>query len=90
MTANALAEAAGAFKALGHCTRLRILTMLRSGGLCVCQVTAALGLAASTISGHLAELKEPGSSSNAETAAGSATAWPRRARPGRSSTASGL
>ena len=46
-----------AAKALGHPTRLRILAMLRSGGLCVCQLTAVLGLAASTVSGHLAELR---------------------------------
>jgi DNA-binding transcriptional ArsR family regulator len=52
-----LVEAA---KALGHPTRLRILAMLRSGGLCVCQLTAVLGLAASTVSGHLAELRGAG------------------------------
>jgi ArsR family transcriptional regulator len=46
-----------AAKALGHPTRLRILAMLRSGGLCVCQLTAVLGLAASTVSGHLSELR---------------------------------
>ncbi len=46
-----------AAKALGHPTRLRILAMLQSGGLCVCQLTAVLGLAASTVSGHLSELR---------------------------------
>lgn len=45
------------FKAAGHPARLRILRMLRSGPLCVCQITAALDLAASTVSAHLAELK---------------------------------
>ncbi len=49
-----------AAKALGHPTRLRILAMLRSGGLCVCQLTAVLGLAASTVSGHLSELRGAG------------------------------
>jgi DNA-binding transcriptional ArsR family regulator len=34
--------------------------MLRPGGLCVCQVTAVLGLAVSTVSAHLAELKRAG------------------------------
>jgi DNA-binding transcriptional ArsR family regulator len=34
--------------------------MLRSGGLCVCQVTAVLHLAASTASAHLAELRRAG------------------------------
>lgn len=45
------------FKAAAHPARLRILSMLRPGGLCVCQVTAVLGLAVSTVSAHLAELK---------------------------------
>ena len=49
-----------AAKALGHPVRLRVLAMLRSGPLCVCQLTAALGLAASTVSGHLAELRRAG------------------------------
>lgn len=47
----------GAAKAIGHPVRLRVLAMLQSGPLCVCQLTAALGLAASTVSGHLAELR---------------------------------
>jgi len=60
MTPTVLAQATATFKALGHPARLRILAMLRSGGLCVCQVTAALDLAVSTVSGHLAELKRAG------------------------------
>lgn len=44
-------------KALAHPTRLRILAMLGDDELCVCQLTAALGLAASTVSAHLAELR---------------------------------
>jgi ArsR family transcriptional regulator len=48
------------FKALGHPFRLRILAMLRGGELCVCQMTAVLGLAASTVSAHLADLKRAG------------------------------
>jgi DNA-binding transcriptional ArsR family regulator len=55
-----LSHATDVFKAAGHPARLRILSMLRSGSLCVCQVTAALGLAASTVSAHLAELKRAG------------------------------
>ncbi|HKI85441.1 MAG TPA: metalloregulator ArsR/SmtB family transcription factor [Thermoanaerobaculia bacterium] len=47
-------------KALAHPTRLRILAMLGDGALCVCQLTAALGLAASTVSAHLAELRNAG------------------------------
>ncbi len=55
-----LPRAVGAFKALGHPARLRIVAMLREGELCVCQLTAALGLATSTVSGHLAELRRAG------------------------------
>ncbi len=44
-------------KALAHPVRLRILVMLRGGGLCVCQMTAALGLAPSTVSAHLGDLR---------------------------------
>lgn len=47
-------------KALAHPTRLRILAMLGDGELCVCQLTAALGLATSTVSAHLAELRTTG------------------------------
>jgi DNA-binding transcriptional ArsR family regulator len=47
-------------KALGHPARLRVLAMLRGGELCVCQITAVLQLAASTVSAHLAELKRAG------------------------------
>lgn len=49
-----------AAKAMGHPVRLRILAMLQTGPLCVCQLTAVLGLAASTVSGHLAELRRAG------------------------------
>jgi DNA-binding transcriptional ArsR family regulator len=47
-------------KALAHPVRLRILAMLRGGKLCVCQMTAVLDLAASTVSAHLADLKGAG------------------------------
>jgi ArsR family transcriptional regulator len=47
-------------KALAHPVRLRILAMLRGGELCVCQMTAVLDLAASTVSAHLADLKRAG------------------------------
>ena len=39
---------------------MRIATMLRSGELCVCQMTAVLQLAASTVSAHLANLRRAG------------------------------
>ncbi len=47
-------------KALGHQARLRVLAMLREGPLCVCQVTSVLGLASSTVSEHLSELRRAG------------------------------
>lgn len=47
-------------KALGHPVRLRLLSVLRSGPLCVCQMTVIVKLAASTVSEHLSELKNAG------------------------------
>jgi ArsR family transcriptional regulator, arsenate/arsenite/antimonite-responsive transcriptional repressor len=46
--------------ALGHKGRLRILALLREGDLYVCQVRTVLGLAASTVSVHLAILRRGG------------------------------
>jgi DNA-binding transcriptional ArsR family regulator len=47
-------------KALAHPVRLRLISMMRGGELCVCQMTAVLELAASTVSEHLADLKRAG------------------------------
>ena len=55
-----LQDAITVLKAMGHPVRLRILGMLRSGELCVCQMTALLDLATSTVSAHLADLKRAG------------------------------
>jgi DNA-binding transcriptional ArsR family regulator len=55
-----LSSTVDVLKALAHPVRLRILAMLRGGELCVCQVTAVLELAASTVSAHLAILKRAG------------------------------
>ena len=49
-----------AVKALAHPGRLRLLAMLRGGDLCVCQLTAVLELAASTVSSHLRDLRRAG------------------------------
>ena len=49
-----------ALKAAGDPTRTRILKLLERGGLCVCQVQAVLGLAPSTVSKHLAVLRNAG------------------------------
>ena len=48
------------FKALADETRLRILAMLLEGELCVCEIMAALELPQSTISRHLAYLRNSG------------------------------
>ena len=55
-----LASSVAAARALGHPARLRTVAMLRSGELCVCQITEVLGLAPSTVSAHLKELKQAG------------------------------
>jgi DNA-binding transcriptional ArsR family regulator len=47
-------------KALAHPVRQRLVAMLREGDLCVCQMTAVLELAASTVSAHLSDLKRAG------------------------------
>jgi len=50
----------GAAKALAHPARMRILGMLASGELCVCQMTSVLELAPSTVSQHLSVLARGG------------------------------
>jgi arsenate reductase/ArsR family transcriptional regulator len=60
MTFNPLGAAVLIARALGHPGRLRIVGMLRGGELCVCQLTEVLGLAPSTVSLHLKELKRSG------------------------------
>jgi DNA-binding transcriptional ArsR family regulator len=57
MSISPLSRQVQIHKAVAHPARLRVLAMLRSGELCVCQITAVLGLAASTVSAHLGELK---------------------------------
>jgi len=47
-------------KALSDIQRVRILMMLRTGELCVCQIIAVLGLAPSTVSKHLSILSAAG------------------------------
>lgn len=58
--ANPVASTVDILKALGHPVRLRLVAMLKGGELCVCQMTAVLGLAASTVSAHLTDLKRAG------------------------------
>lgn len=47
-------------KGLAHPARLRLLAMLAGGELCVCQMTAILELAPSTVSQHLSVLSRGG------------------------------
>ena len=60
MTASTLESTVTAARALGHPARVRIVAMLRSGELCVCQITEVLDLAVSTVSAHLRELRRAG------------------------------
>ena len=55
-----LKDKAKIFKALSDPNRLRILKMLQTKPLCVCEITAVLGLATSTVSKHLSILREAG------------------------------
>jgi len=55
-----LARTLGVTKALANPARLRVLAALERGESCVCQLTAVLALAPSTVSAHLSELKRAG------------------------------
>ncbi len=48
------------FKALGDRNRLRILKMLEVKPMCVCEITAILGIAQSSVSRHLGILRDAG------------------------------
>ena len=60
MKDTSLSSAVASARALGHPARLRTIAVLRSGELCVCQITEMLGLAPSTVSAHLKELRQAG------------------------------
>ena len=60
MSPSKLDSAVAVARALGHPARLRTVAALRSGELCVCQITEVLKLAPSTVSAHLKELKQAG------------------------------
>ena len=55
-----IAAQARIFKALGHPSRLLMVDALREGEKCVCELQALVGDAMSTISKHLAVLREAG------------------------------
>jgi ArsR family transcriptional regulator len=48
------------FNALSDKNRIRIIKMLQKKSLCVCEITAILKLAASTVSKHLSILRDAG------------------------------
>jgi DNA-binding transcriptional ArsR family regulator len=60
MNDHALAKFMAVSKALADENRVRILALLRGRTLCVCQIIAVLGLAPSTVSKHLAILRQGG------------------------------
>lgn len=47
-------------RAVGDLSRVRLLKLLEAGELCVCRLTAVLGLAPATVSKHLSVLKAAG------------------------------
>ena len=53
-------EKAKIFKALGHPTRLLMVEKLAAGECCVCELVELAGVDFSTVSRHLAILKEAG------------------------------
>lgn len=55
-----LKEKTKIFKALSDPNRLRILKMLQTKHLCVCEITSVLNLATSTVSKHLSILRDSG------------------------------
>ena len=57
---SSMLDKAEVLKALGDETRLRILGLLTSGELCVCDIMAVLNIPQSTVSRHLAYLKNTG------------------------------
>jgi ArsR family transcriptional regulator len=60
MTTEPIRPLVDLLKALAHPVRLRILALLRDGELCVCEVADVLGLAPSTVSEHLTDLRRTG------------------------------
>ena len=55
-----LKERTKIFKTLSDPSRLRILKMLETKSLCVCEITVILSLATSTVSKHLSILRDTG------------------------------
>jgi ArsR family transcriptional regulator len=60
MTTEQGKKYAAVFKALGHPSRLRIIGALGKGERCVCELREAVGADMSTVSRHLAVLRNAG------------------------------
>jgi ArsR family transcriptional regulator, arsenate/arsenite/antimonite-responsive transcriptional repressor len=60
MATDHLHRLEGLFKALGDRTRLRILALLATGEVCVCNIHESLGVPQPTVSRHLAYLRKSG------------------------------
>lgn len=58
--ATRLSSLEALFKALADDTRLRILALLQSGEICVCDIHGSLDLPQPTVSRHLASLRRAG------------------------------
>jgi DNA-binding transcriptional ArsR family regulator len=57
LPAPVVADIAGTFKVLAHATRVRLIQALAAGELCVCELSAVLGLSVSATSHQLATLR---------------------------------
>jgi DNA-binding transcriptional ArsR family regulator len=57
---NTFGDVVGIGKALGDPARVRALAALRGRELCACQIVELLGLASSTVSRHMAVLRQAG------------------------------
>ena len=69
------------FQALGDGTRLRILGLLQSGEVCVCNLHESLGAPQPKVSRHLAYLRRAGLVATRREGCGCTTAWPITAIP---------
>lgn len=57
---DALIDLAELFKVFGDSTRIKILTALKGGELCVCDISTAVGMTSSAVSHQLKILKNAG------------------------------
>lgn len=60
MTKDRISQVTSIAKAIADETRVRVLMALRGRELCVCQLQALVGLAPSTVSEHLLQLRQAG------------------------------